>query len=423
MLITVTAVTFILTLLTGSSDSHPCDTAPPNTYVCDSARKGYFFYLCLADGRRFEYSCPRGLVFDNARQSCDWDVPGVNDCVQQTPAVPVITANPTDPLPTSASLPSGPCDPATCVLPECRCVGSDIPGQLPLAQVPQMVLLTFDDAIVSTNYYKYTQLFNKTLLSNPNGCGTRATFFVSGDYTDFGLVSRLAQDGHELASHTISHGQPAYWTKDKWDQEIGGMRRLLAQATGRTDSQIAGMRAPYLSLGGEAQYSMLQDRGFLYDSSMYGGSLTEGFTPPLWPFTLKYPVRPSQAVCDQERCPRNSYPGVWEVPLIRQYKMDGTSCAMTDACDLGRTATQEDVMAYLRKNFQRHYTRNRAPFMISLHSYWFDNVPASLLGLQQFLAELSNTPDVWQVTVTQMLDWVRNPTQIDRLQELPSWQC
>nr|KAG5696926.1 hypothetical protein BaRGS_015890 [Batillaria attramentaria] len=289
-----------------------------------------------------------------------------------------------------------------------------------------MVLLTFDDGIVSSNFIKYNQLFpadQQAALKNPNGCRTVATFFVSGDYTDMGLVKTLSDRGNEMASHSISHGQPGWWDRAAWDQEIQGMRKRLGQATGRGVSEIRGMRSPYLVLGGETQFSMLQDNGFLYDSSMYGGSLVEDEASPLWPFTLKYPPMTSQAVCDQPNCPARSYPQIWEVPLVRQYTLTGAACSMTDGCNLGSSPSKKDVVAYLRKNFNRHYTRNRSPFMISLHSYWFGNVQNSFQGLKEFLAELSGMPDVWQVSVSQMLDWVRNPLPMDRLDELTSWQC
>ena len=184
------------------------------------------------------------------------------------------------------------------------------------------------------------------------------------------------------------------------------------------------MRSPYLQLGGESQFSMLQNRHFLYDSSMIGGAIHEDSSPPLWPFTLGYPPGSSSTVCDQSRCPARAYPQLWEVPLLRQYiPGSGQPCSMTDSCPLGRGASKDDVVRFLRHNFYRHYDRNRAPFMISLHATWFVNVPESFQGLQEFLREISLKPDVWQVTVSQMLDWVRHPLPLSRVGDIPSWQC
>ena len=43
--------------------------------------------------------------------------------------------------------PAQPCSPDICKLPDCRCSGTDIPGNLPREKVPQMIMLTFDDAV------------------------------------------------------------------------------------------------------------------------------------------------------------------------------------------------------------------------------------------------------------------------------------
>ncbi|XP_070211299.1 chitin deacetylase 8-like isoform X2 [Littorina saxatilis] len=291
-----------------------------------------------------------------------------------------------------------------------------------------MVLVTFDDYVTRANFHFYDDLFPRALsdvVKNPNGCPATATFFVSGTHTNMTMVKTLADRGHEIASHSHTHGSPGTWSRQDWDREIQGMRQNLAHACQLPAQKVCGMRAPFLELGGDDQFSVLQDRGFLYDSSMFGGSITEDSSaPPLWPFTLHYPPSTSQTVCDQSRCPGRSYPQIWEVPLIRQYALDGRSCAMTDGCPFaGDDVSKDDVKRYLRKNFDRHYNRNRAPFMISLHATWFTNVPQSYQGLQEFLQEVSSRSDVWQVTLTQMLDWVRHPVPLSRVGEIPSWQC
>lgn len=171
------------------------------------------------------------------------------------------------------------------------------------------------------------------------------------------------------------------------------------------------MRTPYLQLGGEDQYDMVEDEGFLYDSSMYGGSLEEDFSPLVWPFTLDYP--PSPDVCDTIRCPAVSHPGVWEIPLRRQYTVDGaTSCAMSDGCITSASATVEEVEDFLLHNFLRHYNSNRAPFMISMHATWFSTVPNSFQALRNFLRDLTLLEDVYQVSLSQTVAWIQNPTDL-----------
>lgn len=76
-------------------------------------------------------------------------------------------------------------------------------GNLPVSEVPQMVLITFDDAVNDLNKMYYEELFENRR-ANPNGCPISATFYVSHEWTDYSQVQNLYADGHEFASHTIS---------------------------------------------------------------------------------------------------------------------------------------------------------------------------------------------------------------------------
>lgn len=77
------------------------------------------------------------------------------------------------------------------------------PGKLPVEEVPQTVLITFDDAVNDLNKMYYEELFERGRV-NPNGCPISATFYVSHEWTDYSQVQNLYAAGHELASHTIS---------------------------------------------------------------------------------------------------------------------------------------------------------------------------------------------------------------------------
>lgn len=74
-------------------------------------------------------------------------------------------------------------------------------------EIPQIVLITFDDGVNEINWLHYEEIFNnggKRLLKNPNGCPISATFYVSHEWTDYDLIQNLYSDGHEMASHTVS---------------------------------------------------------------------------------------------------------------------------------------------------------------------------------------------------------------------------
>jgi len=98
-----------------------------------------------------------------------------------------------------------PCDPAVCVLPDCFCSedGTTIPGDLPVKDVPQMITITFDDAINNNNIELYKEMFNGKR-KNPNGCDIKATFFVSHKYSNYSAVQETHRKGHEIATHSIT---------------------------------------------------------------------------------------------------------------------------------------------------------------------------------------------------------------------------
>lgn len=97
-----------------------------------------------------------------------------------------------------------PCDQSQCVLPECFCSkdGTQVPGDLDAAKIPQMILLTFDGAVNLNNFDHYRKVFNKR--QNPNGCEIKGTFFVAHEYSNYNMIQQLAGEGHEIATNTIS---------------------------------------------------------------------------------------------------------------------------------------------------------------------------------------------------------------------------
>lgn len=94
------------------------------------------------------------------------------------------------------------CNSRNCVLPDCHCAGADIPGGMQARDTPQIVLITFDDAVNDLNYELYSEIFDDR--RNPNGCPILGTFYVSHEWTDYGMVQTLYSKGHEMASHSIT---------------------------------------------------------------------------------------------------------------------------------------------------------------------------------------------------------------------------
>lgn len=89
---------------------------------------------------------------------------------------------------------------------------------------------------------------------------------------------------------------------EEWVGEMIGMREILKHFSNISISEIVGMRAPYLKPGRNTQYKVLEDFGYIYDSSI-------GISPlkvPIWPYTLDYKI-PHE--CKAGTCPTKSFPG------------------------------------------------------------------------------------------------------------------
>ena len=174
------------------------------------------------------------------------------------------------------------------------------------------------------------------------------------------------------------------------------------------------MRGPYLEPGTDRQFDMLQDLGFLYDSTF----VTHDSYTPAWPFTLDFPV--TQAFCTRTTCPKRSYPGIWELPLNRWIRSDGSACDMLDGCPPDNLYDKKTTLSYLWANFERHY-RHKTPLGVHLHAIWFKD-PWKLEALDEFIQELGKRDDVYLITMYQMIQWMRAPTPLQRLRDFQPWR-
>jgi len=125
------------------------------------------------------------------------------------------------------------CNRNNCLPPDCFCAALSGPPEIPVSETPQMVLLTFDDAVLPQFEPVYQRLFDSGRRRNPNGCPITTTFYVTHDGTDYQLVNRLYTAGHEMASHSVSHRLPqSNWTRapyQQWLDEIAGQRDNLVR--------------------------------------------------------------------------------------------------------------------------------------------------------------------------------------------------
>lgn len=209
----------------------------------------------------------------------------------------------------ASSQQAGRCDPSFCRLPTCSCGGTEVPGGHSRKNIPQFVLLTFDDAVNSLNQQFFKDLFANR--KNPNGCPLKSTFYVSHEWTDYSQVQDLYADGHEMASHTVTHSDGKSFDEAKWASEVIGQAEMLVRYGGVRPEDIKGMRAPFLQTGGDSMFSALRRYGLYYDSSM-------STTSPSWPYTLEYAM-PHSCLLDLALPAPTLVCGKFLCPLLRMY--------------------------------------------------------------------------------------------------------
>lgn len=198
------------------------------------------YFLCL-DGEVYEFKCSTGLQFDVIRQICDFKqnvdncdvtaeakIPkplleaancpriddlgcadgncmpkeyfcdGTVDCADSSDEGHCTEFNDTVIVPS--------CNPSLCKLPDCFCSidGTTTPMKINPNDIPQMIQITFDDAINNENWELINSMFFTDIRRNPNGCPIRGTFFVSHQFTNYHYVQSLWNKQHEIGIHSIT---------------------------------------------------------------------------------------------------------------------------------------------------------------------------------------------------------------------------
>jgi polysaccharide deacetylase family protein (PEP-CTERM system associated) len=98
----------------------------------------------------------------------------------------------------------------------------------------------------------------------------KATFFCLGWVAERypGLIQRIVNEGHELASHGYQHTRVTEQTPEQFSEDIRLSKRILEDISGRP---IIGYRAASYSICAQNLWALeiLEQEGFLYSSSIY----------------------------------------------------------------------------------------------------------------------------------------------------------
>ena len=299
-----------------------------------------------------------------------------------------------------------------CLPPKCSCCNDKMPLTR-VDDIPQMVFFTFDDAINSPVAAFYRSLFNSRR-KNPNGCPIKMTLFVSHESTKYNLVKEFYMKGMEIGAHSVTH---SHMNQSNFRNEAKKQKQNIARRAGVPVSKIKGWRSPFLEPVGDTQPEVLKDLGYTYDATLTIGKKGR-FNNPI-PFTLDYGWPYD---CKIKPCPSQSHKNFWEIPVVslRDYK-DQFDCVYVDGCN-NPPPDEETAFQFLWDNFESYYRGNRAPFGINMHASWF-YYPSRLAGMERFIIELGKLQDVYIVSASQVIEWLKTPTPLADINSLKAWEC
>jgi len=320
------------------------------------------------------------------------------------------------------------------------------PAGLKPAQVPQFIVLGFDDNPDAEPVNWVTGYLEAR--RNPAGAGQAATrdgapvrmvFFSNGRYWNNRLTvaahQRALAAGHEVANHTLNHEHGQNFTQAQWQTEMSRCDETFA-ANDIPGRGVIGFRAPYLEYNA-AMFDALAASGRLYDSSIEeGNDPAQDGTKFTWPYTLDAgsPGAGSRV---------GHHPGLWEIPLHvfripadadcerygttpgLQVRM-GTNLKQSYGFGSGQPidritgldwnvfeaakCTGPEFLAILKYTLDLRLAGNRAPLMVGGHTALYArDKPDRRKALEDFVAYALSKPEVRFVTGGQLLEWLRAP--------------
>jgi len=184
-------------------------------------------------------------------------------------------------------------------------------------------------------------------------------------------------------------------------------------------ADIQGMRAPFLQIGGDAMYQALFDGGMGWECSRPTYNIR---VPGLWPYTNDHH---SVQDCQIPECPTKAYPGFWTVPIIDLIGGNGFPCPLIDNCS-PKPESRDEMLELLRRNFMEQYNGNRAPLgFFSTSAAFLGSLPdydERKEGYNLFLDFLGELDDVFIVSISKALEWVKGPVPLDEIADFVPWQ-
>lgn len=314
----------------------------------------------------------------------------------------------------------------------CKCASKKIPGNIPLSDTPQFIMLTFDDIPEYKTLYDLTQtiipLQKDISIRDGLGCVVRPTLYAQSYTADFALAAYFEKLGVEIALHSVTHTTSMNTNAKTWNAEISTCYNDFLKLS--SIKKISGFRAPFLETN-DNMYAAMTQIPLLYDSShpFYGLSWHKGESAEAqmnyWPHTLDYGF-PEPGACYSGGCPKKAYPGIWEVYMNGFHKSDNSEYEVMDY-DYVDVKT---LLYDLTKDIKRNYEGNRAPLGLFFHSMFFLNAKEDaydgnkLKMLQEVLGLIVKTfPKVVFATPSMIIEWVKKPIPFSQMKNQGIFKC
>lgn len=324
------------------------------------------------------------------------------------------------------------------------------PGGLAVSQVPQFVLLGFDDNPQTEPMTWFVDYMKDK--RSADGTPVRAIFFSNGRYwndrTLIAIHHRAHNEGHEIANHTQNHEQGGAFTVAKWRSEMAACEATFDE-TGIPAAGVIGFRTPFLAYNANTFEALVRE-GQVYDSSIEEGAQDgQDGTNFLWPYTLDH-GSPGNAAAYPEGSPKRvaSHPGLWEIPIhVFMIPSDeecaahgvkpglrariGAALKISYGGHSGEPAEKitgldwnvleaakcdgPEFLAILKHTLDLRLAGNRAPFMVGGHTALYPaNKPDRRKAMEDFIAYALTKPEVRFVTGKQLLEWLRAPQALGK---------
>ncbi|XP_028131891.2 chitin deacetylase 8 [Diabrotica virgifera virgifera] len=302
-----------------------------------------------------------------------------------------------------------PCESDSCTIGNnCRCSSQASPLGGNLTEYPQLISLTFDEA-VTQHIYDNSWITLLGNIYNPDDKPISGTFFVPHEYTSYQRVNDLYNFGFEIGVHSITKDfRQNYWryaTLDTLTKEFKGQKQIISTYANIPAEAIIGVRTPQLQLAGNTSIEAYIASELAYDSSW--PSLP---SRRLFPYTLDYQST-EQCLLGAE-CPNEAFPGYWILPINDLTSPNGTECNSLATC--GIEGSVDEIAKYLDDQIEGIRSKSRTPINLMINSYWFEQTDTSFDGLRKFLENTvaREAKDTFFVSQKQVLDFIKNPVKI-----------